>query len=1678
VIAALALLVEGQDRSAFAQCTAVCVAMDGSGSISDSDFTLMKSGLSGALRDGSVVPRDGSVHIGFVQFGVSGGARVEVPLTAITSDAVANNVGDQVDAIVQGNGGTPMDAAINECTTLIGSACPGGKQIINIVTDGSPSSATAAVAARNNAIAAGIDEIDAEAVGQGANVAFLRDSLVWPEPGYEAPPFSGGGFVIKAATFQDFASAVRAKLQQIVGPGENCELFTSTDVPKTIPDLGMAHSTVNVNVTATGTPSRINLVGLHGTHTFMEDLEIHLISPTGTDVIVFQQACGDAAGFNLSLDDTAADMDPCPPDDGMRHRPSHPLSAFAGENPNGQWTLDIFDRRPEDSGNLQGWGVEVCFAPEQPKPGCESQQSTDTPQPIPDLGMASSTIHVTATGALTSVSIPNMHGTHTFMEDLEMHLISPQGTDVVVFQQACGDDAGFNFGLDDASSDTDPCPPNDGMVHHPSNPFSAFVGEEASGAWTLQIFDKRPFDEGELQSWTLEVCFGGATCFTAESQDVPKVIPDLGVAHSELLAPFIDVIDPSQIFYRVHAQGHHTYFSDLRFVLTSSSGTQVLLTGEECGDYSGPFNITWDDAAPNDTPCPPDSGLTRPEQSFASTINGQLPGGTWALDVYDERAFDDGTLDGWKLDICVGNAPPVPTYTPTPTPTPPPTHTPTPTPTRTFTPTPAECIVYNQAFPMYWFVANTGNTTGDVLFTVHLPTGLTAISGTCVTPKGTCTIVNPLTVTLSVILTPGERVDWAFQAILSAGVPPGTHLCAEYSISVGGVPVQTGQVCGDTCTGFPTHTPTKTFTPTRTPTPTRTFTPSRTPTGPLPPTHTPTRTPTFTPTRTPTFTFTPSHTPTPTRRSKPTFTPTITPTITPTPATTATPTATAFATPTPTFTPTATITPTRTRTFTPSQTPTGPLPPTDTPTRTLTPTGTPTPTGTVTPTTTATPTNTRRSKPTFTPTITPTPASTATPTATAAPGLGQPCTDPSECASGACTDGVCCDSATCPQGQMCNVPGAEGRCVVPGANGNPCTDPAQCTSGFCTDGVCCDSASCPQGQSCNVPGMLGTCATSAGANGNPCTDPAQCTSGFCTDGVCCDSATCPQGQSCNVPGLAGSCTVPGSNGQTCTDPAQCNSGFCTDGVCCDSATCPPGEACDVPGMLGTCTPSAGANGSPCTDPAQCNSGFCTDGVCCGSASCPQGERCDIPDMEGYCSATAQGGARCRNNMHCQPGLTCLFSPALGETLCTPAGGICACISDCNCDSQVTIEEILVMVNIALGKTGVSFCLMGDANGDGAITVDEILGAVFNALNGCAPPPSTPTPTATATPPVTPTPTPGQTPGGDVSHRVAGASVALSQSLRALPAVLSALTQLAAGSGAGAATLPEPGLAAAIESCAGGGTRDFVCTQAVSGVPPRNYSLDFASCVLNAAGGGTITLNGMMTGQSNETGFLATCSTPPLTLSSISLSGVQVEVKDAQNATVLSATFNLTGSASATVDLFSSCLISALDMTLDGTATVQAGSRNFSIDFDGTHVLLEILEFSADCVPVRYRMTLNGMASFTDQGSGDSFAGTFTDFALTDDTTSGNDVVTLDGMVNSTCLGTTVTYSTPTALVYSAGTPCPTAGSILSTAGGTTDRITFTALGGVEIDLGNNGGIPDDSYASCTDPALRACPAGP
>lgn len=70
----------------------------------------------------------------------------------------------------------------------------------------------------------------------------------------------------------------------------------------------------------------------------------------------------------------------------------------------------------------------------------------------------------------------------------------------------------------------------------------------------------------------------------------------------------------------------------------------------------------------------------------------------------------------------------------------------------------------------------------------------------------------------------------------------------------------------------------------------------------------------------------------------------------------------------------------------------------------------------------------------------------------------------------------------------------------------------------------------------------------------------------------------------------------------------------------------------------------------------------------------------------------------------------------------------SCAGDCDGSGQVTVEELVTMVAIALEATAPDACPEGDLDQNGIVTVDEIVRAVQVALSGCPP---VPTPTEVA-----------------------------------------------------------------------------------------------------------------------------------------------------------------------------------------------------------------------------------------------------------------------------------------------------------------------------------------------------------
>jgi subtilisin-like proprotein convertase family protein/streptogramin lyase len=138
-------------------------------------------------------------------------------------------------------------------------------------------------------------------------------------------------------------------------------VYSSTDVPLSIPDQTTILSTVNVLDSVV--IDDVN-VTLDITHTTDQDLDVFLIAPGGTRVELFTDVGGGGDHFTgTTLDDEAATAitSGAAPFFGT-YRPEGSLSDFDGLDSQGVWTLEVTDDKRRKTGTLNSWSIEISSA--------------------------------------------------------------------------------------------------------------------------------------------------------------------------------------------------------------------------------------------------------------------------------------------------------------------------------------------------------------------------------------------------------------------------------------------------------------------------------------------------------------------------------------------------------------------------------------------------------------------------------------------------------------------------------------------------------------------------------------------------------------------------------------------------------------------------------------------------------------------------------------------------------------------------------------------------------------------------------------------------------------------------------------------------------------------------------------------------------------------------------------------------------------------------------------------------------------------------------------------------------------------------------------------------------------------------------------------------------------------
>ena len=154
------------------------------------------------------------------------------------------------------------------------------------------------------------------------------------------------------------------------------------------------------------------------------------------------------------------------------------------------------------------WSIPSAF--HTSSVACEETQSDDVPIPLSGTGLPTieSSLFVEESGIISDVNIPFLRASYQPVNSIRIILESPAETQVVLFDQNCGNTVNFRLGFDDEAPSTIQCPPDDAIVNQPVGNLSDFIGENTFGEWKLimQVVTSGFGGGGGLDEWNIEFC--------------------------------------------------------------------------------------------------------------------------------------------------------------------------------------------------------------------------------------------------------------------------------------------------------------------------------------------------------------------------------------------------------------------------------------------------------------------------------------------------------------------------------------------------------------------------------------------------------------------------------------------------------------------------------------------------------------------------------------------------------------------------------------------------------------------------------------------------------------------------------------------------------------------------------------------------------------------------------------------------------------------------------------------------------------------------------------------------------------------------------------------------------------------------------------------------------------------
>jgi serine protease len=204
--------------------------------------------------------------------------------------------------------------------------------------------------------------------------------------------------------------------------------------------------------------------------------------------------------------------------------------------------LDVAGNRMDQNKNGKAGETTDRYTATTTLAGTKTYVSTDVGKAIPNLGQVVSELVITDSVTIRDLNVQVQIG-HSYIGDLRITLIGPDGTQVMLFNHrgGSGNDL-FNTVFDDESANSiwRGVAPFAGSFK-PEFALSAFDGKLARGTWKLVVSDASLLDSGKVWGWSMTVNAGAgaSTAAATGSSNLPAAppIPKDGRAIASLFVP-------------------------------------------------------------------------------------------------------------------------------------------------------------------------------------------------------------------------------------------------------------------------------------------------------------------------------------------------------------------------------------------------------------------------------------------------------------------------------------------------------------------------------------------------------------------------------------------------------------------------------------------------------------------------------------------------------------------------------------------------------------------------------------------------------------------------------------------------------------------------------------------------------------------------------------------------------------------------------------------------------------------------------------------------------------------------------------------------------------------------------------------------------------------------------------